>query len=61
MIAEDTMKDVLSPIGRNVEAVGRKLKSPRNDIQDLRDLQAALRISADTLDVAIKMIKKTQK
>lgn len=60
MISDHLVKRVLTPAGRNIEAVGRKLKSPKNDIQELRDLQATLRLTADMLDSVIEVIKMEQ-
>ena len=46
----------LEELSKNVQSIGRRIKSPKNDLNDLKNLEEALKFSAR----ALKYIRKTE-
>lgn len=49
MFSNETL-ELLDAISRNVEAVGRQIRSPKTDLDDLRTLAQTLEISKATIE-----------
>jgi len=45
------IQDLLTEVSKNVQDIGRKIGSPKNDPDDLQKLADALRFSAQTVEV----------
>lgn len=44
------IQDLLKEVSKSVQAIGRRIGSPKNDPEDLKKLADALRYSAQTVD-----------